>query len=171
MTEFGRDESRPYTFSSRLPLATRRSPVLNLDPGSKTARVTRGAPDGAVRGTRSGGLCNQKGCPYRKQGRTHGSAPTKCLVRVSLLSAPLPQARRAGGEPFAGSPVALVPNCRRALPHRSITLLRPRLGQLAIPPLRFAGRLFQPVPRQGQALSLVLSLGQQRKDIWFSLKT
>jgi hypothetical protein len=37
-----------------------------LDPGSKTARVTRGAPDGAVRG--QGELGNHKDCPTENEG-------------------------------------------------------------------------------------------------------
>jgi hypothetical protein len=68
------------------------------------------------------------------------------ILRVSLLFAPLPRARRAGGEHFAGSPVTTCADSHAVTNHRGIETFRPGHGKLAITPLRSTVRLLQPVP-------------------------
>jgi hypothetical protein len=96
--------------------------------------------------------------------------------------APLLQARRSGGEPLRcrttspdliedpRTPAASAPSGRR--PQHSISLdfeAPPRdRHPTYIQDLLTVNKLSAGVPKPGQALSLVLSLGQQRKDTWFS---
>jgi hypothetical protein len=86
-----------------------------------------------------------------------------CNLPLYLFFAPLPQARRAGGEHFAGSPVATCADSHAVTDLRGIETFRPGHGKLAITPLRSAGRLLQPVPRQGQALLCSTFLGRQER--------
>jgi hypothetical protein len=84
------------------------------------------------------------------------------------------QARRGRREPFAGSPAALVRIAvdhpiteRSGCPGLGTDNLRSRPSGPGVASTQ-SSELSAGVPRPGHAVSLVLSLGEQRKDTWFS---